>query len=89
MLGREVLWLLAVADDVDGLRRRGLTTHVKNPVKGATLPVTKPQAIPAAEGARLLMPAYGRAAPANVEAYQPVPIGIFSTSIPVCGASMM
>jgi hypothetical protein len=44
MLGREVLWLLAVADDVDGLRRRGLMTHFKNPVKGATMLVTKPQA---------------------------------------------
>ena len=33
--------------------------------------------------------AYGRAAPTNVDAYQPVSIGIFSTSIPVCGASMM
>ena len=33
--------------------------------------------------------AYGRAAPTKVDAYQPVPIGIFSTSIPVCGASMM
>ncbi len=44
MLGRGVLWLLAVADDVDGRRRRGLMTHVKNPVKGATLLLTKPQA---------------------------------------------
>ena len=33
--------------------------------------------------------AYGRAAPTKVDAYQPVSIGIFSTSIPVCGASMM
>ena len=43
MLGREVLWLFAVADDVDGLWRRGLMTHFKSPVKGATLLVTKPQ----------------------------------------------
>ena len=32
---------------------------------------------------------YGRAAPTKVDAYQPVSIGIFSTSSPVCGASMM
>jgi diacylglycerol kinase family enzyme len=32
---------------------------------------------------------YGRAAPTKVDAYQPVSIGIFCTSIPVCGASMM
>ncbi len=32
---------------------------------------------------------YGRAAPTKVSAYQPVSIGIFSTSIPVCGASIM
>ena len=32
---------------------------------------------------------YGRAAPTKAEAYQPVSIGIFSTSSPVCGASMM
>jgi nucleoside-diphosphate-sugar epimerase len=31
----------------------------------------------------------GRAAPTKVEAYQLVSIGIFSTSMPVCGASMM
>jgi hypothetical protein len=34
-------------------------------------------------------PGYGRAAPTKFAAYQPVLIGIFSTSIPVCGASMM
>jgi hypothetical protein len=43
MLGRDVLRLLAVADDVDGLRRRGLMTHVKNPVEASTLLVTKSQ----------------------------------------------
>jgi hypothetical protein len=43
MPGREVLRLLAVADDVDGLRRRGLMTHFKNPVEAATLLVTKSQ----------------------------------------------
>src|SRR5580658_6127058 len=36
MLGREVLWLLAVADDVDGLRRRGLMTHFR-PRRGCDL----------------------------------------------------
>src|SRR5260370_26475277 len=37
MFGREVLWLLAVADDVDGLRRRGLMTPIESPVKGGDL----------------------------------------------------
>jgi hypothetical protein len=31
---------------------------------------------------------YGRAAPTKVDSYQPAK-GIFCTSIPVCGASMM
>ena len=71
MLGRRVLWLFAVPDDVDGVRRRGLTT-------------TNPQAT----GRERVT--FGRAAPTKVDvAVQPVPIGIFSTSSPVCGASMM
>jgi hypothetical protein len=44
MLGRGVLWLLAVADDVDGLWPHGLIAHFRNPVKGAALLVTKSQA---------------------------------------------
>jgi hypothetical protein len=32
---------------------------------------------------------YGRTAPSKVDAYQPVFIGSFWTSMPVCGASMM
>src|SRR5260370_1480026 len=37
MLGRGVLWLFPVADDVDHLRRRGLMTHATNPPKAPPL----------------------------------------------------
>src|ERR1700677_2981011 len=47
VLGRDVLWLLAVADDVDGFRRRGLMAHFKGSVMGAALLVTRPRLLAA------------------------------------------